>query len=219
MIKDYLTFIHELPRSFSEIGAMIPSSRYLGKAMVDPILQAQQEDRPLSILEVGPGTGPFTRQILKLMRAEDRFVICEINKRFLARLKQTLQENSDFLANSDRIKFIEGSVLDLQGQYEEDSFDFIVSSLPLANFSPEWVDAVFKLFDSLLVKGGSLTFFEYAGLKKLSIPFRSHAISTRVREVDEIVRDRCNHVAENGVVQRKLALFNVPPAISTQLTM
>jgi len=52
MNNSYLTFIRELPKSFSQIGAMLPSSPALGRAMVRPIREAK---RPLNILEVGPG--------------------------------------------------------------------------------------------------------------------------------------------------------------------
>ena len=169
-MKDCLAFIRELPRRFSEIGAMVPSSRYLGKKMVRPIEQALH---PLSILEVGPGTGPFTRQIIELMGADDHLVICELNRKFLNRLSQNLQSNSYYKQNKSRIDFFDGSVFDLGGRYQQGSFDVIVSSLPLANFSPEEVDRIFQLFDNLLVDGGSLTFFEYAGLKRIGAPFRS----------------------------------------------
>jgi len=104
MINDGLTFIRELPRSYSEIGAMFPSSRYSGKVMVGPIKQAKH---PISILEVGPGTGPFTRQILQLMRPKDHLVICELNQRFLDRLKRTLKVRRDFERNRERIKGVD----------------------------------------------------------------------------------------------------------------
>ena len=216
MFTDYLTFIRELPRSFAEIGAMLPSSKYLGREMVRPIRQAQ---RPLKILEVGPGTGPFTRQILQLMGPQDEFIVCEINARFLNRLKKGLEQSPYYRANSGRVSFYQGSVFDLERIYEPSTFDVIVSSLPLANFSPEMVESIFNLFDTLIAPGGSVTFFEYAGLRKIGTPFRSASGCARVRAVDEVVRRWCDHVSESGEVRRKLALLNLPPAISIELTV
>ena len=45
---------------------------------------------PIQVLEVGPGTGAFTRQILKHLRSGDRLEIYELNARFCEFLRQNL---------------------------------------------------------------------------------------------------------------------------------
>lgn len=86
----------------------------LGRAMAFPV---RNQGRPINILEVGPGTGPVTRQILRFMGPQDRFLICELNHRFITRLQHTLQKNREFIRNRDRIDFFEGPVQDLYGRF------------------------------------------------------------------------------------------------------
>ncbi len=216
MAGDYLSFIKELPRSFSEIGAMLPSSRFLGRHMVRPIRQASH---PLRILEVGPGTGPFTRQIIELLRPNDEFVICEVNPRFLERLKSSLRSLSGYERNSERIHFFQGPVQELPQEFLGGGFDVIVSSLPLANFSPADVEAIFSLFEGLLAEGGCITFFEYVGVRKIGIPFRSPSGSQRVRQVDQVVKKWCAQAQVSGSIRRNVSFLNLPPAISIELQL
>ena len=208
---DYLTFIRELPRSFAQIGAMLPSSPALGRAMVRPIRDA---NRPLNILEVGPGTGPFTRQILKLMRSEDRFTICEINPRFLSLLKRNLQTNEHFQRHSDRVTFFEGPVQDILESELEGKYDIIVSSLPFSNFTPQTVDEILSLFSQLIAEDGTVTFLEYLGVRKVSALFSSRRSRERLAGVDEVIQQWTDRVEEEGEVKKKISLLNVPPAVA-----
>ena len=170
MVADYLTFLRELPKSFSQIGAMLPSSPHLGKLMVRPISSSHlsSSHRPLRILEVGPGTGPFTRQILSLMGPKDELVVCEVNTRFMRQLKTSFRKNKDFQRNRERVHFFLGPIQDIaDSPHALEQFDVIVCSLPFLIFSPSVVTEIFSLFESLLKKGESLTFFQYIGLRKL----------------------------------------------------
>ena len=213
MISDYFTFVRELPRSFPQIGAMLPSSPALGRLMVRPIRNAEH---PLNILEVGPGTGPFTRQILKLMRPRDTFVICEINSRFISRLQKSLQKNPYYRRHEDRVLFFEGPVQELPQSEYAHSFDVIVSSLPFMNFSPEMVDEIFGIFQSLAKSGGSLTFVQYVGLSKLVTLFCDKDSRERVRGVEHVIQEWCEKVTETGEVHKRISVLNVPPAFSLE---
>jgi phosphatidylethanolamine/phosphatidyl-N-methylethanolamine N-methyltransferase len=215
MVADYLIFVRELPRSFGEIGAMLPSSPALAELMVASIKRA---DHPLTILEVGPGTGPFTRKIVGLMGARDRLVICEINPRFLRRLRQTLLRNPDYLRNRDRIVFFEGAVQQLPCSHLPTHYDIIVSSLPFVNFSPEVVDEIFRLFHEMTRDGGSLTFLQYVGMGKIRELLSKKPTRTRVREVDRVVEKWCCEAARRGNLQQRVSLFNVPPAKAIELS-
>jgi phospholipid N-methyltransferase len=184
--------------------------------MVRPIRQASH---PIRILEVGPGTGPFTRQIVKLLRPSDEFVICEVNPRFIERLKESLHPLPEYQRNSDRIRFFQGPVQELPKESLDSGFDVIVSSLPLANFHPADVESIFALFEGLLAEGGCITFFEYVGVRRIGIPFRSPSGSQRVRQVDQVVKKWCAQAEETGSIRRKVSFLNLPPAISIELQL
>jgi phosphatidylethanolamine/phosphatidyl-N-methylethanolamine N-methyltransferase len=214
-VMDYATFMKELPDSFSEIGAMLPSSPHLAKLMIEPLGKSGVNRR---ILEVGPGTGPFTRALLRRMNTSDQLVVCEINSRFMNTLQESLMSDSHFKRHSARINFYEGSVLELPEDLIQDGFDFIVSSLPFHNFTPELVDEFFCHFKKILKNEGTLTFFHYAGLRKLSGISPKKEVRERVKGVDQIIAKWCDEASKGGVLDKKISIFNLPPAVSVRLS-
>lgn len=210
---DLLAFLKELPKSYGQIGAMLPSSPCLGRAMIEPIKKAEH---PLSILEVGPGTGPFTKQIFELMGPEDKFFICEINPRFMERLKEKFASNPDYLRNKDRIVFYQGPVQELAERYPFHKFDMIVSSLPFSNFSPEMVDELLGLYRGMLAPHGVLSFCEYWGVRKLSTFFSTPSRRERLKGVDQVISDWTSRTEQEGEVITKLSVLNFPPAMAIQ---
>lgn len=215
---DYATFVKELPDSFSEIGAMLPSSQHLAKLMIEP-LNDHPDRAHRRILEVGPGTGPFTRALLKKLRTTDELVVCEINSRFMNTLKETLETDQHFQKHNERVHFYEGSVLELPEEYVKDGFDFIVSSLPFHNFAPELVNEFFCYFKKILKNEGTLTFFHYAGLRKLSGISLNKEVRNRVKGVDQVIERWCSEASRDGLLDKKVSLFNLPPAVSVRLSI
>lgn len=218
MENEYLAFLRELPRSFTEIGAMLPSSPLLGRAMVKPLREGAKLDRrPLKILEVGPGTGPFTRQILRFMGPEDTFTVCEINARFLHLLQRKLAHNKSFQRNADRVQFVQCPVQELRTQGIGDQFDIIISSLPFSNFMPETVEEILTLFRDMTAEGGRVIFCEYIGLRKISSVFSTPAGRKRVEGVERVIQQWSNRVStDGGEVRKRLSLLNVPPAYAIE---
>lgn len=217
MANEYLTFLKELPKSFSQIGAMVPSSPALARLMVRPIKEAYG---PLNILEVGPGTGPFTRRIIRLMGPQDKFTICEINSRFLALLKDKLERLPEYKRNQKQISFFEGPVQDLGRNFTQPRFDVIISSLPFSNFSPELVADILDLYRRLLKPDGTLSFFEYVGLRKISAAFSKRDVRDRLEKVDCVINNWFEQIeADHGVVEKEVSLLNLPPACAIRLNL
>jgi phosphatidylethanolamine/phosphatidyl-N-methylethanolamine N-methyltransferase len=216
-ISDYTNFLRELPDSFSEIGAMLPSSPHLAKLMVEPLNVVERA--PWAILEIGPGTGPFTRSILKAMGPEDTLQICEINSRFMEVLKKSLLNNADYQRNKDRISFYEGSILDLAEGIDPESYDFIVSSLPFHNFPVDLVRQFLAVYSKVLKPDGILSFFHYAGLRKLSGISPSKTVRDRIKQVDTLLRDWCQDHAKDGSFKKRVSFLNVPPAVSVRFSI
>src|SRR5262245_50729280 len=79
-------------------GAVAPSSRFLARQLVQPLIAAKKSNarRSLRILEVGPGTGEVTQAIAEQMDASDELQIVEINKPFVARLRERIATDSCF---------------------------------------------------------------------------------------------------------------------------
>ncbi|MDD2942178.1 MAG: methyltransferase domain-containing protein [bacterium] len=211
---DYFKVWSEIAKRFTQIGMVAPSSRFFARDMIAPVLEKSGRR---SILEVGPGTGPFTRQILKVMGPEDELVICEINGEFLRHLKTSLEKNPYYCRHQERVRFFEGPVQDLRNAIGPDMrFDAIVTSLPFNNFTSDLVEELLNIFRDLCKEDGSFTFCEYWGVRKISTVFSRSARRERLKAVDSVVKSWCRGEEHGGKVEKKLTVLNVPPALAVQ---
>lgn len=208
-----ITVWKEISKRFGQIGMVIPSSNSLARAMVKPM---DSLTGPRRILEVGPGTGPMTREILRRMTEQDTFVICEINALFLARLRHDLQFNKYYQRHRERIRFYEGPVQGLWNSNIPSNYDLIVSSLPFLNFEGDEVEGLFSLYSALLSNRGILSTCEYIGIRKLSLIFSSLRNRERMKEVDQVIRSWRNRAKQHGALKSDVSLLNVPPAFAVQ---
>ena len=115
-------FFQESMRCMGQTASMFPSSRYLANALTKPI----DFRRARIVVELGPGTGAVTNEILKRMRPDARLFAVDINPTFIDHLNSTCQD--------PRLIPLCGSATDLQSLlalHDVDSADAIVSSLGL----------------------------------------------------------------------------------------
>lgn len=73
-----LAFLRGFLRNPAEVGSLVPSSRYLERLIV---AQAGVADAR-SVVELGPGTGGTTRQILRAMRPDATLLAIELDPEF-----------------------------------------------------------------------------------------------------------------------------------------
>ena len=66
MITKFKVFYKNVFSHLKTTGSLAPSSRYLSEAMVRII---EPKNSPLTILEAGPGTGPFTIPLIRRLGA------------------------------------------------------------------------------------------------------------------------------------------------------
>jgi phosphatidylethanolamine/phosphatidyl-N-methylethanolamine N-methyltransferase len=136
------------------IGALFPSSKKLAAKISKHSYIAREKG--LRYLEIGAGSGAVTQKIQMNMKLKDSLDIVEVDPKFCSILKRKY-------ASSENIRIHEVSILD----FEESKYDIVISSLPLNSFSSAFVGQVLEKLESLTVKGGFLSYFEYMGLKNL----------------------------------------------------
>src|SRR5713226_8428066 len=78
------SFFRETRRRFLQTGSILPSSRFLGRALASELGKPRG---PARILEVGPGTGSVTREILRQLQPGDQLDLVEVNERFVDLLR------------------------------------------------------------------------------------------------------------------------------------
>ncbi len=199
------TFLCQTLASFHTTGAVAPSSPFLAKAMVHGIPETDQMPDSLNVLEVGPGTGPFTTALAQRMNGRGRLQVYEINPVFVEHLKKRIETEACFQPMRSRISIHSGNILDLEAHGQ---FDAIVSGLPFNNFAPELVQRFLDHYRALLKPGGTLTFFEYAGLRRLQQPFAFKPRRERLSAISQIVAQ----YAQAYQYAQKIVWRNLPPA-------
>ncbi len=109
-----LRFLRESLKHPIQIGAVIQTSKYVGKKM------AKHLNGGTKVLEFGAGDGNITRQILKQLPADGQLICFEINPNFCDSLRAI---------EDDRLTVIN----DDAGNFENyiDEVDCIISALPL----------------------------------------------------------------------------------------
>ena len=202
-----LGFLKQSIVNFKHTGAICPSGRGLARRMTATI---REHEGPKRVLEVGPGTGPFTREILSTLGPEDRFDIVEINPTFCRHLERQILDGYRGEHPKVAVALHESSIeaADLPGEY-----DHVVCGLPFNNFEPSVVRGIFRRMLALLAPGGDLTYFEYAAVRVLKTPFTGTKTRKDLRRIDAHGKS----LVRRHVGSRELVVGNLPPAVTIRL--
>lgn len=201
-LGDQVAFLRQLRREFDATGAVAPSSRFLAKALTRPI---EQREGPVRILEIGPGTGAVTRRIAEILRPDDRLDLVELNEQFASILERKFREDKQFQAVADRAQVHVCAVQEFEA---EGDYDFIVSGLPLNNFSAEAVREIFDVCFRLLSPTGVLSYFEYIGVRRMRRLISGADERARLTALDGVLSEYLN----GHRVQTVAVPANLPPA-------
>lgn len=203
-----LSFVRQAVRDIHHTGSVWPSSPVLARAMTRSL---RRWAGPKRLLEVGPGTGPFTKVILSALRSGDELHIVEISQAFCRKL------DADLLGPYRRRRTgveVRLHCCPIELAPIDGSFHFIVCGLPFNNFRPREVRSILRGLMALLQPGGELVYFEYAGVRAMKAPFVDPAGRTRLRRIGLLGKSmRRKHAG-----RRELVLGNLPPAITVRLT-
>ena len=135
----------------TQVGAVCPSSGVLARTITD---QAGIETAPV-VVELGPGTGVFTREILRRReRSAGRFLAVEIDGELYSNLRREFPELELYRDNAAHLPEL------LKTQKLEHA-DVIVAGLPWAIFSEQLQTDVLSAVRRSLKPGGCFLTFAY----------------------------------------------------------
>jgi phosphatidylethanolamine/phosphatidyl-N-methylethanolamine N-methyltransferase len=200
-------FFREFREQYRNTGSILPSSRSLGRALVAEI---RKRPGPARILEIGPGTGPVTTEILRQLRPGDQFDIVEINEHFVALLRERFEKEPLFRRRRDQVRLIHGPLQEVPGAAV---YDFMVSGLPLNNFPVALVEEIFQAYQRLLKLGGVLSYFEYVLIRHFKMPFVKGQEKQRLLGVGRLVEEEIRAYQ----FREEVVFWNVPPAVARHL--
>lgn len=147
---EYGRFLREFFSYPVATGAVAPSSQRLAARMTENMgLSAAA-----AVVELGPGTGSFTRAILEQIAPEALFLAVELNPRFAAELQLKFPRARIINDSGERLTLH----LAAHGRI---SADCILSSLPWAGFSEDLQDRLMKAVVDALRPGGRFSTFAY----------------------------------------------------------
>lgn len=121
-LRDEARFSRALAAHPRETGALAPSGKHLARLMAEQV----DPSVPGYIVELGPGTGPFTRALVDRGIPEERLILIEYNEEFTGLLK----------ARYPKATVIRGdaySIARALAPYTSQPLCAVVSGLPLFN--------------------------------------------------------------------------------------
>ncbi|GCF76119.1 SAM-dependent methyltransferase [Bacillus cereus] len=153
-----ITFLHEFIKHPKHTGAVAPSSKILAKKMVNII----DFNRAKCIVELGPGTGVFTKEIMKRKKKETIFLLIEINEVFCKELTRKFK-------NEQNVIVIHGSAENIKKYMKElniDYIDYVLSGLPFTSLPEEVSKRILNNVMEAIHENGEFITFQYSLVKK-----------------------------------------------------
>lgn len=183
------TFFRQWLRNPLGVAAVSPSSRELAENMVREL-----PDGATRVVELGGGTGVFTRALLERGIAPDRLLVLELNQTLHQHLQQRFPDTRVVCADArDLARIVRQTGFDDDGPV-----DAVVSGLGLLSMSKSLQKAIVESAFAVLAPHGRLIQFTYGP----TVPIRKDVIE----ELDLSVR------------RASFTLWNVPPAAVYVLT-
>jgi phospholipid N-methyltransferase len=201
----YGAFFRQFREHFETTGAIAPSSPFLAAAMTRFLASRKAGSAPVRVLEIGPGTGPVTDSIVRLLRPGDVFDLVELNGEFVRILQQRFEADRAWSAVVSQCRIQQ---LPIQQFVAESPYDFVISGLPLNNFPAALVREITDAYFRLLKTGGVLSYFEYMYVRPMRKLVTFGADRRRIVEIDKIMAEQC----QRSRICRDSVWINLPPA-------
>lgn len=139
-----LAFFQGFLKRPTQVGSIIPSSRYLERRLI----RLTEAARARTLVELGPGTGGTTRALLRAMAPDANLLAIEINPRFVSLLGRS---------SDPRLGVFCGDASDITRALTERGLgtpDVIVSGIPFSTMTRETGRRILSAVHDALEPGG-----------------------------------------------------------------
>lgn len=152
-VRETLHFLSQCATRIRTTGAVLPSGGVLARTMVTAIGPLKPGE---VIIELGPGTGVFTREIIRRYPGHP-VVAVEFNQEFVDRLRTRLPE----------VHVVQGCASRMANHLDElgiprDKVGAVISGLPLLSLPNELSKSIFAAIGSVLRPGQRYVQFTYS---------------------------------------------------------
>ncbi len=149
MSQDLLRFGREWLRSPLKVGAVVPSGPVLASLITDGI-----DPRTGPVIELGPGTGVFTRALLSRGFTQDDLALVEASESFAGALREQHPSLKIFVMDAARLRHVH--------PFGRAGAAAVVSGLPFASIPAEKTLQILHGVQTNLRPGGVIRLFTYA---------------------------------------------------------
>jgi phosphatidylethanolamine/phosphatidyl-N-methylethanolamine N-methyltransferase len=149
-LREHLLIASKFLRNPRTVGAVSASSKSMARDMVREL----PTNKPVHVVELGPGTGSFTRAIVERLAPGSRFVAIELDREFVERLRPRWPS----------VEFVLGSAVEVEQLVKRRNLqpvDHIVSGLPFASLPIEDSRQIMDGIQHILRPGGTFSTFQY----------------------------------------------------------
>ncbi len=150
VVRESMLIFSKFLKSPRTVGAVSPSS----KALADMMVADLPTDEPVTVVELGPGTGAFTGAIVNRLAPGARFLAIDIEPDFVKKIRQRWPSVECVCASAENL---EGLV----AEHGLGRVDHIISGLPFASLPVEMTRGILQGIERTLRPGGSFTTFQY----------------------------------------------------------
>jgi phospholipid N-methyltransferase len=146
-------FFRQFLASPKSVGSIIPTAQ----ATIDALLAPVDWSRVHTLVEYGPGTGVFTRSILKRAGPDLKLIAIDPNPVFIDHLRAQMPDR--------RLVPVQGSAADVEAILAAEgraSADIIISGLPFSTLPDGVGDAIMAATQHALTPGGVFLVYQYS---------------------------------------------------------
>lgn len=179
-----LKILNELVKD-KNVATVAPSS----PAAIECVSAMLPQQSLKLILEYGPGTGAFTQELLKHLRADGMLVAFETNATFVEDLRQSLTDPRLIIVNESA-----HSVAKVLGELQIQEADLVLSGIPFSLIDEKTKREIIGETAEILAPSGSL------------ITYQAH---TLIPDYDPHLRPYLEEKLE--IVQTDTVMLNIPP--------
>ncbi len=191
-----LAWIKGVFRNPAKVGAIAPCSSYVADELTRYIMH--EDRKPLRILEVGAGTGPITKEIIKKMNEDDHLDCIELDAVYCDQLEEKFGEHENVHIHCM-------SIIDFA---PTEKYDVIVSTLPFNSLPPKLVQQVVDQYNEIIKPGGYITYIEYVVLGNV----KRLVLSKEKKAAWDVKQQTLKEWFGRYGVERKIVWRNLPPS-------
>ena len=143
------SFLKNFLKNWKQVGSITPSSRFLTSKMLESV----DFSKVKTLVELGPGTGVFTKEVLLRMKPEARLIALETNHEFFEQLKKIKDK---------RLVVVEISAGSLSTVLCGEKVDVIISGIPFSVIKKETREKMLYEIKDNLKNTGVFIQFQYS---------------------------------------------------------